>query len=709
MDAECGKKRIGRLYPDVEDEQGNRHKVIAWIWTRTGKCSNPACGCTVPFASTFVLSSKKGKEAWAEPIVKGKRIEFEIHKGKCPKGKETNKLGKGALFRCPACGEVTTDEYVKNLAKKDGLGLQLMAIVGDGKSGRLYLPANEDHISAAEVKKPTDYPYGEMPTNPRWFSPPAFGMEEFHQLFTNRQLTAMCTFCDLVPEAVAEIIKDGGDVDYANAIAVYLACGISQLSRYSCTICGWNKTNENVAQAFGRQAIPMVWDFAESNPLDGSLKLTSTIEWPAAVIKSFGSFGSASQADAQTQKITEGKIVSTDPPYYDNIGYADLSDFFYIWLRKSLESIYPEMYGTMLVPKAEELVATPYRHGGKDAAEKFFLDGMSSVMSNIVSQAHPDYPVTIYYAFKQSEGDDKNSVSSTGWATFLEAVIQAGFQLTGTWPMRTERTKGLKGSVNALASSIILVCRKRSKEATQITRRNFVATLRRELRPALEKLQASNIAPVDLAQSAIGPGMAVFSRFNNVLEADGSRMTVKNALKIINEELDLFFNDQVGDMDAASRFCIDLYVQSAFNHIPFGDADILARAKGTSVQTMVNDGTVYAKAGIVHLIERNELPEKIDHSERCIWLLTQQITRAMEIGGIEECAKIVFTMFGSNAERAKDLAYRLYTIADQKKWANEAYAYNSLVVAWPDIQSRAAAMKAVEPRQMTLFDYNNEE
>lgn len=701
--------KIGYMYPNIQDDEGNNYKVIAWIWTRTGKCSNPACGCTVPFASTYVLSSKKGNEAWIEPIVVGKNIEFRIHKGKCPKDKETSKLGRGAIFKCPACGQLTTDKYVKDMASEGKMGIQLMAVVADSKKGRLYLPANDKQIEAANVDLPENYPRGEIPTNPRWFSPPAFGMTEFYQLFTNRQLNALCTFSELVSLAEDEIVKDGGETDYAQAIAVYLACGISQFSRYSCTICGWNKTNENVAQAFGRQAIPMVWDFAEANPLDGSLSITSTIEWPASVIESLGISGIAQQDDAQTQEITNGKIVSTDPPYYDNIGYADLSDFFYVWLRKSLKNIYPEMFGTVLVPKAEELVATPYRHGGREAAEKFFLDGMSVAMSNIAKQAHPDYPVTIYYAFKQSEKSDDNGIASTGWATFLEAVINAGFQLTGTWPIRTERTKGLKGSVNALASSIILVCRRRSESAQQITRRNFVSVLRKEIKPALRYLQGSNIAPVDLAQSAIGPGMAVYSRYKRVLEADGSRMSVRSALEVINEEIDLFFNEQVGDMDSASRFCIELYMQNAFNDIRFGDADILARAKGTSVSVLVNYGVVFAKAGIVHLVERTELPEKVSYNESNIWLLTQQLTQAMAIGGVEACAKILVNMFGSNADRAKDLAYRLYTIAEQKKWTNEAYAYNALVVAWPDIQSRAASMKASEPKQMTLFDYNIEE
>ena len=698
------KEEIGNLYPDVQDNLGNTYKVIAWIWTRTGKCSNPACGCTIPFASTFILSSKKGKEAWVEPIVENKKIIFHVHKGKCPKGKETNKFGRGAIFKCPACGEMTTDEYVKGLASNGKMGTQLMTIVGNSKSGRVYLPPNDRHIEVANIDLPNNIPRGDMPTNPRWFSPPAFGMKEFYQLFTNRQLKAMCTFCDLVSKAQADIINNGGSAEYAKAISVYLTCGISQLSRYSCTICGWNKTNENVAQAFGRQAIPMVWDFAESNPLEGSLNIVSTIEWPASVIKSLGVPGYALQADAQTQNISREKIVSTDPPYYDNIGYADLSDFFYVWMRRALRDVYPELFGTLLVPKAEELVATPFRHGGKEAAENFFLEGMSCAMRNISNLANSEYPVTIYYAFKQSDSKDANGISSTGWATFLEAVIGSGFQLTGTWPLRTERTTGLKGSVNALASSIILVCRKKTQDAPQTTRRNLINALRNELRPALKKLQESNIAPVDLAQSAIGPGMAVFSRYKRVLEADGSPMKVKSALQIINEEIDLYFNEQVGDLDNMSRFCVDLFTQSAFNSIRFGDADILARAKGTSVAAIASHGMVYAKAGIVHLIERTDLPETIDKDESCIWLLTQQLTQAMATGGVEACAKAVFTLFGSNAERAKDLAYRLYTIAEQKKWASEAYAYNALVVAWPDIQTRAAMLERETPEQIDLFE-----
>ncbi|HBZ35022.1 MAG TPA: hypothetical protein DEO33_01120, partial [Rikenellaceae bacterium] len=662
-------KRIGHLYPKVNDEYGAEHTVIAWIWARTVRCPNPACGCEIPLSNTFVLSKKKGKEVWLEPEVNDTKISFKIHKGKCPTNKETNKIGRGAIFRCPKCSSATTDAYVKQMGKEGAIGIQLMAIVANGQSGRIYLPPNDAHIQIAEIPKPHNFPDGQMATNPRWFSPPSFGLTEFHQLFTNRQLIALNTFSELVSEMGTRIISEGGSKEYAEAIEVYLACGISQLSRYSCTICGWNKTNENVAQAFGRQAIPMVWDFAEANTLEGSLNISSTIEWPASVINSLGRVGYSQQADAQKQTITKGKVVSTDPPYYDNIGYADLSDFFYVWLRRSLKTAYPQLFSTLLVPKAEELVATPYRHGNKADAEVFFLEGMKSAMHNISLQAHPAFPVTIYYAFKQSDSETESGVSSTGWETFLEAVLGAGFSITGTWPLRTERTKGLKGEVNALASSIVLVCRKRSKNAPICTRRDFINTLRNELKPALKNLQASNIAPVDLAQSAIGPGMGVFSRFKEVLEADGKYMNVRSALQLINQELDTYFTEQDGVLDRDSRFCIDLYTQYAFNDMRFGEADVLARAKNTSVEKLVSRNILYAQKGVVKLLTREEIPEKIESKERNIWLLTQQMTKALEKDGVSGVAKIIADIYTSEPEHAKALAYRLFQIAERKGWA----------------------------------------
>ena len=725
-------KRIGHLYPKVKvphEQGGGEATVIAWIWARTVKCPNPACGCEMPLASSFVLSKKKGKEAWVKPIPDGDKVHFEVQNGKCPKEYESYKTGRGAAFKCPCCGEVTTDEYVKSEGKAGRLGTQLMAIVGDGKHGRIYLSPNEEHILAARVEKPEDGPTGALPENPRWFSPPAFGMDHYDDLFTPRQLTALTTFSALVVEAQAKAeadavaagmkndhlpLRNGGDGAraYGEAVGVYLALLVDKLADLCNSLNRWEPIAQCPRQLFARQAIPMVWDHAEGNPFSDSsgswsVLLRNIMRCFEADSFNFGrdSAGIAIQSDAQTDCGLRNIMISTDPPYYDNIGYADLSDFFYVWMRQSLKDTYPELFSTMLVPKVEELIATPYRHDGSvEKAKSFFEDGMLSACKQMYQYARADVPVTIYYAYKQSDTDDRGTASS-GWEAMLGAIVNAGFSITGTWPMNTEcSSRSISQGTNALASSIVLVCRKRPEDAPQTTRRNLVSQLRRELRPALQKLQSSNIAPVDLAQSAIGPGMGVFSRYRRVLEADGSVMSVRSALQVINEEVDLYFNEKVGSLDAASRFCVDLYTQCAYNNIKYGEAEILANAKSTSIPMMAAHGVLYAKAGVVHLMERSELPTAVDSNESTVWLLTQQLTHAMATGGIEACAKIVWGIFGSGAEAAKDLAYRLYTIAERKGWTEEGYAYNALVVAWPDIQSRAAAMKAETPEQITLFD-----
>lgn len=597
-----------------------------------------------------------------------------------------------------------------------------MAIVAEGKKGRIYLSPNSEHIHAADVPKPEEYPDGAMPTNPRWFSPPAFGMTDYSQLFTNRQLTALTTFSALVGEAQKKAeadavaagmfndhiaLSEGGTSAraYGEAVGVYLAFSIDKMSDRGSSLCGWDTGRDGVTNTFGRQAIPMVWDYAEANPFSNSSGcFDNVMMWITKCLDNFpaSSRAEVKQFDAQSDCGLRDLMISTDPPYYDNIGYADLSDYFYIWMRNSLKQTFPKLFRTMLVPKAEELVATPYRFDGSvERARDFFEEGMLKTCCQLHEYASGEYPITIYYAFKQSESEGESN-ASTGWETMLSAIIKAGFYINGTWPMRTELTSALKHSVNALASSIVLVCRKRSETAGSCTRREFINALHREMRPALEKLQSANIAPVDLAQSAIGPGIGVFSRYKSVLESDGRPMSVRAALQIINQELDAFYNEQEGELDRESRFCVELFSQYAFNNIKFGDADILARAKNTSVQALAERGVMAASKGQVRLLTREEIPEKVDAHEECIWLMTQQLARAMETGGVKACAEIVMNIFGSNGEDAKALAYRLYTICERKNWAQEGYAYNNLVVAWPDIQSMAAQLQAAEPEQMKM-------
>jgi len=700
-------ERIGHLYPKVKDEHGQEHTVIAWIWARTVKCPNPACGCEMPLTGSFVLSNKKGREAFIQPIQVGKTLKYEVKYGTNAPEETVNRRGA----KCFICETPVGFPYIREAGKKGEMGERLIAIIAEGKNGRVFLSPDDLQATIAKVAKPTEYPDAELPNNPRDFKTPNYGMSRFSSLFTNRQLTALTTFSSLVAEAQEQIIIDGGSKDYAQAVGVYLAFAVDREANY----CSSNNTwgGDFIVQVFGRQAIPMVWDFAESNPFSSSTgNWSGAIEWIALAMKNLPINGVANsvavQNDARTDIGLRNIMISTDPPYYDNISYADLSDFFYIWLRQSLKETYPELFRTMLVPKAEELIANPYRfEGNMDKARDFFENGMVQTFTQINYYARNDIPVTVYYAYKQKETDENESEASTGWETMLSAMIQSGFSITGTWPMRTERSGGFRNKeANALASSIVLVCRKRPADAPVCTRRDFINALKRELRPALQKLQASNIAPVDLAQSAIGPGMGVYSRFSKVLEADGSPMSVRSALQIINQELDLYFSEQDGELDRDSRFCVDLFSQYAFNEVKFGEADVLARAKNTSVEKLARRGILYAQKGLVRLLTREEIPEKVDSQEQIIWLLTQQLTRAIETGGIVAAAKIIADMFSSNAENAKALAYRLFTIAERKGWAGEAYAYNSLVIAWPDIQSKAAELKAQinNAKQMTLFD-----
>lgn len=722
-------QKIGHLYPKVKvpaAQGGGEASVIAWIWARTVKCPNPACGCEMPLVRSFVLSKKKGKEAWVEPIFENGKTKYSVHhEGKPAIEGTVNR--KGAV--CACCGAPVEYPYIRQESREGRMSAQLMAVVAEGNRGRLYITPDEEQILSAQVDKPEQCPQGELAYYPGHLNTNVYGLNEFHKLFTNRQLTALTTFSELVSEAQKQAKADAvaaglandhialseggtGARAYGEAVGVYMAFVIDKLTDYHSSICSWHSSKELIRNTFGRQAIPMVWDYAEANPFSDSAGcFDNMLEW---VFKSVSLFpatanGDVRQFDAQSDCGLRNIMVSTDPPYYDNIGYADLSDFFYVWMRQALKQTYPNLFRTMLVPKAEELVATPYRFDGSvEKARDFFEDGMLHTCQQIYQYAREDVPVTIYYAYKQSDTDnaeDEEKTASTGWETMLSAVIQAGFAITGTWPMRTEMAnRSIASGANALASSIVLVCRKRPEDAPMVTRRNFIAELKRELRPALQKLQRSNIAPVDLAQSAIGPGMGVYSKYSKVLESDGTPMTVRSALQIINQELDVYFNEQDGELDQNSRFCVDLYMQNAFNDIKFGEADTLARAKNTSVAALAAKGVLYAQKGAVHLLTREELPEKVNPREETVWLLCQQLTRAMTAGGVLACAQIVVNMMGSNAEHAKDLAYRLYTVAERKGWAQEAYAYNALVIAWPEIQSRAAELQATKPEQLSLFE-----
>lgn len=724
---EEAQRRIGNLYPKVQvpaEQGGGEATVIAWLWARTVKCPNPACGHEAILVRSFDLSKKKRKEWHVEPHCEGGEVHFKVEPGKATKDGTVNRRGA----TCVHCGAPIDFKYIRSEGREHRMGEKLMTIVAEGKRGRIYCAPSIEQAAIANVPKPDDYPDADIASNPRDFKTPNYGLATFSQLFTNRQLTALTTFSALVGEAQKKaeadavatgLSGDGQGLDeggtgaraYGEAIGVYLGLAIDRLAMTDNSLCRWNGVGEKIQHCFGRQAIPMLWDYAEANIMGGSTgsaKAAIQYAHEALPFLPTGIPGVACQKDAQSDNGMRNIIISTDPPYYDNIGYADLSDFFYVWLRQSLRRTYPKLFSTMLVPKHEELVATPYRENrGKEGARTFFEEGMFSTFKQVYKYAREGVPVTIYYAFKQSETETKNDVestASTGWETMLSAVIRAGFSITGTWPIRTEMaTRMIASGTNALASSIVLVCRKRPEDAPMGTRREFVMALKRELGPALDELRSSNIAPVDLAQSAIGPGIGVYSRYSQVLEADGSPMTVRAALQLINQEVDAYFSDQDGELDRESRFCVDLYTQKAFDTIKFGEADVLARAKNVSIEGLAAQGLLASVKGNVHLLDRSEVSERVDFKAPT-WLTTQQLTHALEEGGVTACAKIVSQTLGGRADGAKALAYRLFTIADKRNWQQEAFAYNSLVTAWPEIQSKAAQLAVERPMQDSLFD-----
>ena len=732
-------RRIGHLYPPVEvtaemvrerpdlrKYEGRKLTVIAWLWARTVKSPNPAfADIEVPLVSTFMLSTKGGKEAYVEPVIEGRGYRFAVKVGK-PQDTEAAKAGtkaggSGKPFFCLMSGTPMPFDYLRSEAKSGRMDARLMAIVAEGDRGRVYLTPTPEHETIAKKAEPQWAPDTNLPERALGFRVQEYGMLFWRDLFTPRQLVALATFSDLVAEAREWVKQDAGDLSedgigldqggcgvkaYSQAVGMYLAFAVDKGANYWSTICAWHTGAEKMVSTFGRQAIPMVWDFTEANPIsDSSGNVLLGIEQAAKVIDSVGvgSSGSASQIDAATQSTSQDKVVSTDPPYYDNIGYADLSDFFYVWLRNSLKSTFPDLFSTLSVPKTEELVATPYRHGTKVKAEQFFLTGMGKAMHVLSEKAHPGFPVTIYYAFKQSETKGDGGISSTGWETFLDALIRSGFALTGTWPMRTEYTGNLKRGTNALASSIVLVCRKRSPEAPLATRREFVAALKAELPPALAHLQSGNIAPVDLAQAAIGPGMAVYTRYAKVLDAMGNPVSVRDALALINHTLDEVLAEQEGEFDADTRWALSWFEQHGFTAGEFGVAETLATARNTSVAGMENAGILESRAGAVRLLRPEELPKDWDPAadrRLPVWEVVHHLVRVLESDGETGAAQLV-RQLGGVTETARELAYGLYAVAERKNRASEALSYNGLVQSWPEIAR--LARQEVPAEQGGLF------
>lgn len=737
-------KRIGNLYPpievtaemakgraDLKPYVGEKLTVIAWLWVRTVKSPNPAFrNVDVPLASTFMLATKAGKEAYVEPVIDDGSYHFTIKVGKPndpQRVKSGTKVSRGD-FECLMSKTPITGDYIKTEGQGGRMSARLMAIVAEGKRGRIYLPPIPEHETVARKARPQWKPDVEFFQQALGFRVGNYGMTKWSDLFTDRQLVSLKTLSDLAGDARLQIrhdalaaglphdltpLRDGGRgaAAYSEAVGVYLAFAVDKLVARSTTLCAWEAGYQKIQHTFGRQALPMIWDYAEGNPFSDSTGnfaalMLGVAEFPET-LSALSAGGHSDLADASQQSISTDKVVSTDPPYYDNVGYADLSDFFHVWLRPSMRPLFPDLFATLTAPKDQELVATPARHGSKEKAEAFFLAGMTQAMHRLTELTHPAFPSTIYYAFKQSEHDAEGGTTSTGWETFLDAVIRSGFAVSGTWPTRTELANRMRGmDSNALASSIVLVCRKRAPDAPSVTRRELVSVLKSELPTAVRHLQEGNIAPVDLAQAAIGPGMAVYTRYEKVLDASGKPVPVRDALALINQVLDETLAEQEGDFDADTRFALAWFDQHGFGDGKFGVADVLARAKNTSVDGLKDAGILKSSRGDVRLLKPNELSRDWDPTDSRLnhWETVHHLIRVLEAQrGGEAAAAALAAKLGSKAETARELAYRLYAICERKKRSAEALSYNALVQSWPEISRLARTSGAPRTEQGGLF------
>ncbi|QTN34152.1 DUF1156 domain-containing protein [Akkermansiaceae bacterium] len=735
---EEAKKRIGHLYPPYTLTQelidarpdlikagykaGDELTVIAWLWARTVPSPNPALqGKPVPLVSSFWLCKKKGKEAYVEPVVENGDYRFEIRVRK-PKNSAaveagTKATGRGSDFHCLVSGVAISGNYIKETGKRGHMGAEIMSVVCEGQRGRVYLPTSDAQVKAAASANPTWAPSGKIPRLTGGSCEP-YGMDDFGKLFTPRQLVALTTFSDLVAEARKCILADTrtaghlpnddttleqsgiGSHAYADAVAVYLANAVSRSVDFNNSCVGWRCGNEKIMNLFSRQAIPMVWDYGEANILaDVVGGFGPSIEYQTKCFRYLPAKPQAKafQQDAQTHRYDGEPIISSDPPYYDNIGYADLSDLFYLWQRRTLKSVFPKLMGGILVPKTDELIASTSRHGSKKKAEDFFLNGMSAVAKRWAEFSNPSFPTTLYYAFKQNEIKSEGLVS-TGWATFLGAVIESGFAVLGTWPIRSEQsTRVLSLGNSALASSIVLVCRQRTQTAETITKREFIEALEAELPEALRELQHANLSPVDLPQSAIGPGMAIFSRYAAVMKGDGKPMSVTEALQLINHELGHLLDGQISDMDPHTRFACKWFAQHGFSAAAYGDAELIATATDVSVQGVVAAGVLESGKGKARLLKPAELPggwSPEGDPHLTVWEVVHHLIRLAESGGDGDCAKVIAALSHTQIAEARQLAYRLFTLCDQQKWSELAQPYNQLVTNWQDYSDLAAQLPA---------------
>ncbi len=708
---EEAKKAIGKFYPKAKIGS-KEYKVITWLWARTVKCPNPACGANMPLVRSFVLSSKKKPNVYSNPIIVrstdgNEIIGYEVLEGVPPVKTTVNRSGA----TCICCTQAVKLDYVRAEGRAGRMGQVLIGMVVDSGKGKTYTSPTSEQQTIALSAEPNWVPETNLPEKALGFRVQLYGMDRHWKLFSKRQLLALTTLHDIIEKVADKVIADGGTLEYANAIQFFLVLTVDRLVDFNCSLSTWKPSGDQQMHLFTRQSVPMVWDFAEANILE-----PKAISWLNAVDITKSSIEVTLTTISKQQQIVQHDaakysfdnkhlLLSTDPPYYDNIGYSDISDFFYVWLRHGLRDKMPEILNTVLVPKMEELVASDFRYGSKEAAKEHFEGGFRAAFSSFKAGLDDRFPLTVYYAFKQDEDEDSNDEDtsgaeeinlSTGWETLLEGLVNGGFQITATWPIKaSQKWRMVAMGTNALTSYIVLACRPRSASAPTITRREYLQILKRELPNSIEVLQHSNLAPVDMAQATIGPGMSIFSRYEKIMEQDGKPMTVKTALSLINKTLDEILAEQEGDFDVETRWAISWFEQNTFNEGAFGDADALGRARNTAVNALVHAGIVKSGGGKVKLISREELRSDWDpatDNRIPVWELTQHLIKQLQENGETGAAKL-YKKLGASADVARELAYRLFTICEKKGWATEAQAYNSLVLSWNQIVAESFNIK----------------
>ncbi len=685
---------IGHLYP----EPPGGGTVIAWLWARTVTCPNPACRAIAPLVSSFWLSKKKGALTWIEPtgLGPGKPVRFEVNAGTA--GPPVQRTVKRTGGTCLVCNQPIGFPYVRTEGKANRLGVQLLALVIDSLVGRRFDPPSATDLRT-DVARPSGAPEVLLSPNPRDLKTPNYGYNTVADLFTNRQLVALGAFADAVSEMPALVEQDGGDPKLAVAVATVLGLCVSKMAMNHSTQGRFepvtNSSNGGIHPAFSRQALPMVWDFAELNPFSGSAgdwiaqfnslaRGLRTLPTAAPPARSF-------QSDARTAAVNLvlPMIVATDPPYFAQIGYADLSDYFYVWLRRTLSPVHPDLFATVATPKADELIADPYRHGGSiSEATKYFVEGFTNTFRSLASAASPTLPMLVVYAHRQEESDADGVASSTAWDAMLSAIIAAGLRIVGTWPIHATTTNRQIGQgTNSLASYMVLVCRPQEARAKPTDRQGFVAALHAELPRAIRKLQEGDISTVDLGPAAIGPGMAVFSRFSRVIEPSGGSMTVGAALSLISQVSAEVLDEFVGDLDKETRWAMTWFKDHGFEPGTFDDAEKLFKRTDTSLEALTRAGIATGAKGKVVLTLRDRLPDHWDpDTDRhlTVWEVTQHLVKRLTSAGGEQAAADLLRKCRRWGDAARDLAQWLAAASLNSRPA-EALDLDALVTSWSEL------------------------